>query len=160
MRFVSLRREIIKDTSNILTNRTFIDFEVFNSEDLKVPKAKVAVLDFRGNLKNFLHKSNVKTIEFNQMSYIKMGKSKSSRSKQVQKSFLYDNKHNKFHDTSKNRQHEKIENKEKFAVSQTKRIDLRRKILKDFHTFCINEETYNDFIGILISLEEDIVNKK
>ena len=101
-----------------------------------------------------------KIIEFSQMSYVKMGKSKSSRSKQVQKSFLYDNKHNKFHDTSKNRQHEKIENKEKFAVSQTKRIDLRRKILEDFHTFCINEETYNDFIEILISLEEDIVNKK
>ena len=73
-----------------------------------------------------------------------MGKSKSSRSKQVQKSFFNDNKHNKFHDTSKNRQHEKIENKEKFAVSQTKRIDLRRKILKDFHTFCIRVEYRGD----------------
>ena len=71
-----------------------------------------------------------KIIEFSQMSYVKMGQSKSLRSKQVQRSFLYDSKHNKCHNTSKNRQHEKIENKEKFAVSQTKRIDLRRKILK------------------------------
>ena len=45
-------------------------------------------------------------------------------------------------------------------VSQTEIIDLRRQILKDFHTFCINEEAYNDFVEILISLEEDIVNKK
>ena len=55
----------VRDKDNQLLTENFIDFEVFNSEDLKVPKAKVAVFDFKGNLKNFLHKSNVKTIDFN-----------------------------------------------------------------------------------------------
>ena len=56
----------VKGKNNQVLTENFIDFEVFNSEDLKAPKAKVAVLDFKGNLKNFLHKSNVKTIDFNQ----------------------------------------------------------------------------------------------
>ena len=62
----TIRKVKVRDKDNQLLTENFIDFEVFNSEDLKVPKAKVAVLDFKGNLKNFLHKSNVKTIEFNQ----------------------------------------------------------------------------------------------
>ena len=101
-----------------------------------------------------------KIIEFSQISYVKMGKSKSSRSKQVKKSFVYENKSNQFRDTSKKRQNERFEKKVEFAISHTNRIDLRRQTLKDFHTFCTNEETYNDFIEILISLEEDIVNEK
>jgi beta-galactosidase len=56
----------VRDKNSQLLTENFIDFEVFNQEDLKAPKVKVAILDFKGNLKNFLHKRNVNTIDFNQ----------------------------------------------------------------------------------------------
>ena len=98
-----------------------------------------------------------KIIEYSQTTYVKIGKSKSSSSKKGKKSFAYNNKNNQFNDKSKKRHHECFEKKIEFAVSQTDRINLRRETLKDFHTFCINEEAYNNFVEILISLEEDIV---
>ena len=54
----------VRGQKNQVLTENFIDFEVFNQEDLKAPARKVAVLDFDGNLKNFLQKNKVKTLDF------------------------------------------------------------------------------------------------
>lgn len=54
----------VKDQKNHVLTENFIAFEVFNQEDLKAPAGKVAVLDFNGDLKNFLQKNKVKTLDF------------------------------------------------------------------------------------------------
>ena len=54
----------LKDKDKLILTENFLEFEVFNGKDLSAPKGKVAVLDFEGNLKKFLQKSKVKTINF------------------------------------------------------------------------------------------------
>ncbi|MDA0936383.1 MAG: hypothetical protein O2878_04565 [Bacteroidetes bacterium] len=54
----------VRDQKNQVLTENFIDFEVFNQEDLQAPAGKVAVLDFNGNLKKFLQKNKVKTLDF------------------------------------------------------------------------------------------------
>ena len=41
----------VKGKNNQVLTENFIDFEVFNSDDLKAPQVEVAALDFKGNLK-------------------------------------------------------------------------------------------------------------
>jgi beta-galactosidase len=54
----------VKDKNNQLLTENFTDFEVFNPQDLKAPQGKVAVLDFKGDLKNFLQRHKIKTVDF------------------------------------------------------------------------------------------------
>ena len=55
----------VRDNLDHVLTENFIDFEVFDQKDLKAPAGKVAVLDFNGDLKSFLQKNNVKTVDFN-----------------------------------------------------------------------------------------------
>ena len=54
----------VRDQRYQVLTENFIDFEVFSQEDLKAPTGKVAVLDFKGHLKNFLKKNNIKNVDF------------------------------------------------------------------------------------------------
>jgi hypothetical protein len=54
----------VKDKNNQLLTENFINFEVFHRDDLKVPQGEVAVLDFKGNLQNFLQEQKIRTLAF------------------------------------------------------------------------------------------------
>ena len=95
--------------------------------------------------------------ELNDLPKVKFGKVKCHQMKQTTDSFVYENKKNIFLNGSNNASHEDAEFKTNFILPQSERIDLRRKILKDFHVFCTNEELYNDFLNNLINLEENFI---
>ena len=95
--------------------------------------------------------------ELNDLPKVKVEKVKCHQMKQTTDSFVCGNKNNIFLNGSNNASHEDVELKANFILPQSERIELRRKILKDFHVFCTNEELYNDFLNSLINLEENFI---
>ena len=95
--------------------------------------------------------------DLDQLPKVKFEKAKSSK-------FIHTNhtkngryKNNYINKRSKNSKHEHMDPMTNLLFSKSKRIKLRRQTMSNFHLFCASEETYSDFLNILINLEEHFI---
>ena len=95
--------------------------------------------------------------ELNQLQKVKFEKAKCSK-------FIYKNissdvryKNNFVYHRSKNSKHGQMDHMTNLMYSKSKRIKLRQQTLSNFHLLCTTEETYSDFLNILINLEEHFI---
>ena len=95
--------------------------------------------------------------ELNQLQKVKFEKAKCSKSLRTNTSSDIKYKKNYINNRSKNSKHEHMDPITNLMFSKSKRIKLRRQTMSNFHVFCTTEETYSDFINILINLEEDFI---
>ena len=58
---------------------------------------------------------------------------------------------------SKNSKPDPMDPMTNLMFSKSKRIRLRQQTMNNYHLFCTTEETYSDFLNILINLEENFI---
>ena len=95
--------------------------------------------------------------DLDQLQKVKFEQAKSSKFIDVNTSLDAKYKNNYVNNRSKNSKPEHIDPMTNLMFSKTKRIKLRQQVMNKFHSFCISEEAYSDFLNLLINLEEDFI---
>ena len=95
--------------------------------------------------------------ELDQLQKVKFEQAKSSKFINTNTSLDVKYKNNYVNNRSKNSHPEHMDPMTNLMFSKWKRIKLRQQIMSKFHLFCTNEETYSDFLNILINLEEGFI---
>ena len=91
--------------------------------------------------------------ELNQLQKVKFEKAKCS--KLIHGNVKY--KNNYVNNRSKNSIHKYMDPMTNLMFSKSNRIEMRRQVMNNFHSFCTNEEAYSDFLDVLINLEENFI---
>ena len=95
--------------------------------------------------------------DLDQLQKVKFEQAKSSKFIHANTSLDVKYKNNYVNNRSKNSKPEHIDPMTNLMFSKTKRIKLRQQVMNNFHSFCISEEAYSDFLNLLINLEEDFI---
>ena len=90
-------------------------------------------------------------LEFDQLPKMKLEKVKSHNLKREHNDLIVENKNKSFNNN------EKLEPMTNLLLSPSERMAIRLETIKDFQVYCTNDNLYNNFLNIVINLEENFI---
>ena len=90
-------------------------------------------------------------VEFDQLPKMKIEKVKSRNLERQQNDLIVEYKNKSFNNN------EKLEPMTNLLLSQSERMSIRLTTIKDFQVYCTNDDVYNNFLNIVIDLEEKFI---